>query len=108
LAKNLDGNTDPAVALLALYAREKGLIRRNLRYTRWTQLLTSENLYGPMWLLTYEAELKGWLTPRVKGIVKNDVNFGPLYSAGVSFFDESVAAPTKTLLGRPSRFSHYG
>jgi hypothetical protein len=108
LAKNLDGNTDPAVALLALYAREKGLIRRNLRYTRWTQLLTSENLYGPMWLLTYEADLKGWLTPRVKGIVKNDVNFGPLYSAGVSFFDESVAAPTKTLLGRPSRFSHYG
>ncbi len=101
LAKSLDGNADPAVALLTLYAREKGLIRRNLRFTKWTEMLTSESLYSPSWLLTYEADLKGWLTPPLKDIVKDHPNFGPLYSAGVSFFDESVAAPTKTLL-RPS------
>src|SRR5262249_48950299 len=38
LAKSLDGNTDPAVALLTLYARQKGMIRRNLAFPQWTAM----------------------------------------------------------------------
>jgi hypothetical protein len=61
-------------------------------------MLTPDSLYGPTWLLTYEADVHGWLRPTKRGIVRSDANFAPLKAANVSFFDESVVAPTKTLL----------
>jgi hypothetical protein len=56
-----------------------------------------------MWLLTYEADRRGWLRPPGGSVVMNDRNFGPLRAADIAFFDENVKAPTKTLLfGVPS------
>jgi hypothetical protein len=72
-------------------------------------MMTPNNLYGPMWLLAYEADLKGWLTPADANFARRDPNFGLMQSAKVSFFNEAVAAPTKTLLlGTPgSVLGHY-
>jgi len=103
LAKRVDGNPDPALAILALCARDKGLIRRNVQFPKWSDALTADSLYGPMWLLTYEADRRGWLRPSAGSVVKGDPNFGPLLAANVSFFDQNVKAPTKTLVfGVPS------
>jgi hypothetical protein len=98
LAKRLDGNPDPAVAVLALYARERGLIRRSVKFPRWLDTLSGGALYGLMWPLAYEAARRRWARPDHIQEVADDPNFGPMMAAGVAFFDETVAAPTKTLI----------
>ena len=98
LVERLDGMSDPAVALLALHANSKRLVRPAVGFPKWESMLTFDSLYGPMWLLTYEADVQNWLRPGGGSVVANDPNFGPMLNHGVSFFDVAVRAPTKTLL----------
>lgn len=103
LAKRLDGQPDPAVGLLCLRARSLGLIRRNVEFPIWRGMLTTPSLYGPMWLMSYEADTQGWLRAGKRSILDRDERFGELKRRGVSFFDSQVAAPTRTLLtGAPA------
>jgi hypothetical protein len=76
-------------ALVALHLRERGLVRGNLDTTRWESSLDPMNLKGPMWMLVYEASLKGWLREQVPGFVTGDTFFGPMLGAGVSFYDQT-------------------
>jgi len=98
LVERLDGMPDPAVALLALHANSNGLVRPAVTFPKWESMLTADSLYGPMWLLTYEADVQNWLKPSGGSVVANDPNFGPMLNHGISFFNAAVRAPTKTLL----------
>lgn len=98
LAKRLDGNPDPAIALLTLCARSRGLIKSNVAFPQWTAMLTAESLRGAGWLLTYEADVKNWLRPTRRGVVHTDPLFASAKRARVSFFNPDVKAPTRTLL----------
>ena len=86
---------DPVVALLALDCRANGLASSALDTTLWSSHMTPGGLYGPHWLLSYEAAVKGWL-PSAKGgdHVAADQNFGFLKASNVSFYDVALASPT--------------
>lgn len=97
-AKALSNVVDSFVALLSLDAKRSKLIPSGLDTTNWEQFMTEAELYGPQWLLAYEAQVKGWLPSKSgKNFVSNDPNFGPLKSAGVEFYSTKMArtaAPT--------------
>jgi hypothetical protein len=85
---------DSICALLLLHARKSGLVEEpdDLKILR--KELQADALYGPRWLLAYEANIKGWFRFRgAKDYVAADRNFKILKKVGVSFYDE-----TKTIL----------
>lgn len=54
--------------------------------------MTADELYGEHWLLSYEANCKGWLpSASVQDHVATDADFSFLKNAGVSFHDERKA-----------------
>ncbi len=83
--------TDTVVALLALDANKRGLIQNGLDLKLWETYMTKTDLYGKQWLLSYEANIKGWLPTfqTSKDHVSSDTNFGFLKKNGVYFYDET-------------------
>lgn len=90
----LSGCEDSCIALLALDCQSKGLLDKPLDTSLWETHMCAEGLYDEYWLLSYEANVKGWL-PSIGGVdyVAADKNFGYLKSNGVQFYDESLASP---------------
>jgi hypothetical protein len=87
--------TDNSVwALLALDLESLGLIDGNLDKTEWQSQLTSNDLNGPSWLLAYEADIKGWLTPTIPNHVDADMWFSVMKNKGISFYDTTKNVPT--------------
>ncbi|MBI3723619.1 hypothetical protein HY251_06655 [bacterium] len=64
-ARCLGTSEDSCTALLALAARDQGLLGTPaaLCTTVWESQLTQAGLSGPMWLLAYEATVQGFLVP---------------------------------------------
>jgi hypothetical protein len=73
---------DSVVLLLALDAREKGLISSDSLDEQVKSVLTEDSLYGQHWLLSYEAACQGWASQ--DHIEKNSI-FNSLKCAGVHF-----------------------
>lgn len=84
---------DSCIALLTLDCRDKGLLSKPIDTTLWETHMCADGLYDEHWLLSYEANIKGWL-PSVGGgdHVAADINFGYLKANGVHFYDESLAS----------------
>lgn len=81
------GSTDNSVvAILALDAASRGLVT-NLNVNRWQSRMTPQDLREEEWLLSYEANVHGWL-PTVGGgdHVASDPEFGLLKSLQVRFY----------------------
>jgi hypothetical protein len=98
-AKELLLNRDPVVAILALHAKELGLISKSVSFQSWGDLIDADSLYGSDWLLAYEADRNGWLTGLNKGkFVERDPNFSKLKDADVIFYNPEIEAPTRSLL----------
>jgi hypothetical protein len=89
---------DAIVGLLALRAKLEGVLPRGLRTSVWRPHMRAEALYGPLWLLAYEANVKGWL-PNADGtdFVATDPFFGPLKQQAVSFLDLTPVATVPRL-----------
>jgi hypothetical protein len=83
-----------ACALVALDLLHQGLIDGQLDLAFWTQFLTSDGLESNMWLLAYEADLKGWLTPPVAGFVQAHSHFAELSRRNVYFYDQAKLMPS--------------
>jgi hypothetical protein len=62
VAEHISRLDDPFVALLALDAMSRGLLRGPLDTSRWKTEMTDRGLYGKHWPLAYEALRRGWLT----------------------------------------------
>jgi len=87
---------DPVVALLALDANQRGLFKSGLNTGRWMLSMKKESLYEELWLLSYEANIKGWLPSlNVPDHVATDPTFRWLKNHGVHFYDISKAAKVK-------------
>lgn len=85
---------DSVVALLALHCEAEGLVEEPLDHDLWLGYMTEEALYEEQWLLSYEANVKGWLPSQgVEDHVSLDPNFQYLKAAGVSFYDVNRAVP---------------
>ena len=77
-----------ASALILLDLRQMGLIDGTIDVTLWTQSMTEKGLESNLWLVAYEADLKGWLTPPTAGFVQNHPYFAELRRQNVSFYDK--------------------
>jgi len=85
---------DSVVALLALHCETQGLLNGYLNKNLWSNYMNAQALYEDHWLLSYEANIKGWLPSQgSKDHVAADPNFGFLKAAGVSFYDSTMAVP---------------
>ncbi len=103
-ANVLSATSDTIVVLLALDASSRGLIPNGLSTNLWESYMTSDDLYGKQWLLSYEANKKGWL-PTYGGIpdhVAADPNFGFLKMNDVNFYDDQKFKSAKLLRDFPS------
>ena len=81
-------STDPIVALLFLDARDKGLTEGDFDIVQWSTGMTTEDLYGRQWLLSYEAKIKGWLNSfNCNNHLNSDSNFNFMQNKNVSFYD---------------------
>lgn len=95
---------DSICALLALHAKEKGLVREPKDLQPLREDLNGSALYGPRWLLAYEAPRKGWFRfTGQRDYIKADPNFSLLRAAGVSFYDRSKVE----LPGSPEMVDEY-
>ena len=79
------------VALLLLDAEERGIAKKGLVSSRWQSVMTKDELCGEHWLLSYEANMKGWLPTSGQG---DHVNQHPLFrelkSRQVEFYDRGM------------------
>ncbi|MBW4650719.1 MAG: RNA-directed DNA polymerase [Kastovskya adunca ATA6-11-RM4] len=80
---------DSIVAIVALDAQKRGRIPARLSTKKWEQFLTEDELYGNQWLLSYEANLQGYL-PTGYDHVSKDSWFSQLKQNGIAFYDQSV------------------
>jgi hypothetical protein len=111
-AVNLVSEFESAVcALLALDLEEHGLIQGKLDKSLWTRSMTGGGLRSSMWLLAYEADLKGWITTKTTGFVEADDYFAVLKKKKISFYDTSknvrhiIGLRRKTPIANYSHFS---
>jgi hypothetical protein len=99
-AKVLENMSDSVVALLALHARDEGLFIRVLDVEGWRGFLSTEDLYGPQWLLAYEASVKGWLaSSHGPDHIQGNENFAWLRAIGVEFYDTTRILDASTQPG---------
>jgi hypothetical protein len=85
---NMDNSV---IALLALDAESKGLVTNPLNKGLWVKCMTTAGLYQENWLLSYEANVKGWMrSPRNVDYVLSDANFGFLKQNGVEFYNSQT------------------
>lgn len=93
---------DSCVALLALHCRDVGLVTGRLNTALWRSHMTPQALYEEHWLLSYEANVKGWLPSiRRRDHVDADPNFSFLKVNNVSFYDVHQAVPATTIAPIP-------
>lgn len=97
-------------ALLALDLQSKGLISRKLNTSLWRRSMNSAGLKSNMWLLAYEAHIKGWLAVSNNNYVDNDSYFSILKAKKVSFYDTEkniVLIDKEKPIKRSSEFLDY-
>lgn len=95
--KVISAQSNSIVALLALDARQRGLLPSSLPTKTWQTYLTQADLYGEQWLLAYEANRKGWLTASTD-YVAADKCFSVLKKEKVYFYDEKASDKTLALV----------
>ena len=75
-------------ALILLDLRQMNLIDGTFDTSLWTQAMTETGLNSNLWLVAYEADLKGWLTPPVRGFVQKHPYFSVLRQRNISFYNK--------------------
>ena len=74
-------------ALLTLDLNSLGLIEGTINTHFWESFMTIDSLKSNMWLLSYEADIKGWL-PSPNNHVSSHNYFKSLKQRGVYFYDK--------------------
>jgi hypothetical protein len=77
---------DPVVALVALHARSRRLIRGRFDTSSWSGELTPDGLRGANWLIAYEAAVRGWLRPSGRDHIAQVPAFNFLRACRVRFY----------------------
>ncbi|MBS0295059.1 MAG: RNA-directed DNA polymerase [Proteobacteria bacterium] len=75
-------------ALLVMDLDRIGLVDGGVEQRHWLSCANNDGLAGPMWLLAYEAERKGWWDPAPNSYVSTHPLFGPMLARGISFYEE--------------------
>ena len=92
VARTLGSVESSVCALLALDCYTNRLIPKGLDLSRWRASQCADGLRDRYWLLSYEANFKGWLPELEAGFVENDKFFADVKAKGVYFYEEKIAA----------------
>ncbi len=96
--------TDSVVGLLALHAQDVGLIPAAVTFTNLKSLVSTDQLYGHGWLVSYEAGRRGWLPPVAPGDhIGRDPLFSWMRTQTVSFYDTNTLNQIWLNQARPVR-----
>lgn len=79
-------------ALLLMDLDTKGVLPLSPRNTYWKKFQTSDALKDDLWLLSYEAGVRGW-GGFTSAHIAAEPNFLLLMNAGVRFYDDNAALP---------------
>lgn len=90
-AKVISSVDDDTVALVAMHAKDLGLLSAQPEIL-WQTWLTQDQLNQEHWLAAYELETKGWLRQNVKrGYIGRHPFFAELRKSGVFFYDTKAS-----------------
>jgi hypothetical protein len=81
---------DSIVAILLLDARSKSLVSPTIDITHLESFMTTADLYGDQWLLSYEANVKGWLRRGIDHIAA-DSSFSFMKDNHIHFYDTTLS-----------------
>lgn len=84
---------DPVVPVLALHAEEEGLTPNSFDGSQWTHLMNSDELYGENWLVSYEANVQGWISYGQDHVASTD-GFRFLKDNDIHFYDTDATPVT--------------
>jgi hypothetical protein len=76
-----------ALILLDLYAN--GKLSKSPKHSYWKQFENTESLYGDLWLLSYEAGIRGW-AGFSSSHISSDKHFSLALNKNVHFYDEKA------------------
>lgn len=93
------------VALIAMDLNRRKCISRGIDESIWRRIANADGLQGPMWLLAYEAALKGWWRGISDDYVRDHPLFGKMLKRGVHFYDEARNVRTTRSELRRIRFA---
>lgn len=100
VSAKLSKTQDPIIALIALHSKSLGLIP-DLDIEYWRGFMVKDSLTNENWLLAYEANIKGWLSPKTGGdFVGVNAVFKHLKSRHVHFYDETAYLSFRAALER--------
>lgn len=74
-------------SLIVLDLNDSGLVDGPIDLSLIEKSNVKENLDGPLWLLIYEASLKGWIAKKTPCFIQNHPLFGELIKKKVSFYN---------------------
>ncbi|MCZ8015158.1 MAG: RNA-directed DNA polymerase [Limnobacter sp.] len=79
-------------ALLLMDMSASGMLAKTPPNTFWRKYQTTDALWGELWLLSYEAGVRGWGGFNSNHVIASP-HFSILMNAGVRFYDDSVTLP---------------
>jgi len=79
------------VSILVLDARNKSLIPEIVDVSLLQSAMVTEELYGDQWLLSYEANVKGWIRTHGTDYVSSEPCFSFLKRHDIHFYDDSLS-----------------
>jgi hypothetical protein len=82
---------DSVVSILVLDARNKSLIPEIVDVSLLQSAMVTEELYGDQWLLSYEANVKGWIRTHGTDYVSSEPCFSFLKRHDIHFYDDSLS-----------------
>ncbi len=85
----LNDTSNALVCILALDLMERGT-GAGLNANHWKTLISKAELFGPQWLLVYEAQAKGWLVDSKDGPFGGDPFFTSLNELNVEFYHQAA------------------
>lgn len=78
---------DSVCALLLIEMCKSNLLEKPNILNSLKKIISAEDLYDSRWLLAYEAERSGWISPK-SSYLKSDIHYKFLLENNVKFFEE--------------------
>ena len=91
--KEVERMASPSCTLVLLDLYHSGLVKTAPDLTTLMPLAKTPALYGPEWLLVYEAGRRKWLGNKSGKFIRDDKHFKHLLTANVGFYDDKATIP---------------
>lgn len=106
IINSINFDNDAVVALLLLDYQDRGLSIEKIDFSKIKKFVNQEGLKGPLWLLSYEAAVKGWISPSSTGMFNLNDTFKLMKASNVYFYD-NITKPLRLIGDLPDIEEEY-